>query len=52
MRQTTEGSWAAATEQVDWNKIDATDIRKPLEHAGDERLAETAGAARDQDAGA
>jgi hypothetical protein len=24
MRQTAEGSWAAATEQVDWNKIDAT----------------------------
>jgi hypothetical protein len=22
-RQTAEGSWAAATEQVDWNKIDA-----------------------------
>ena len=24
MRQTSEGSWDAATEQVDWNKIDAT----------------------------
>ena len=24
MRHTAEGSWAAATEQVDWNKIDAT----------------------------
>ena len=24
MRQTAEGSWAAATEQVDWSKIDAT----------------------------
>jgi DNA-binding transcriptional regulator YiaG len=24
MRQTAEGSWAGTTEQVDWNKIDAT----------------------------
>lgn len=35
MRQAAEGSWDAATEQVDWNKVDATSDAEIERHVGD-----------------